>query len=70
MSAKCADQETSQPLNGLHRRSFLRTSAALTATAFVDAGALSGIAHADALTKVQRDKLSPDDTLALMKKGK
>jgi carbonic anhydrase len=33
------------------------------------AAALSSIAHADALTKAQRDKLSPDDILALMKKG-
>ena len=41
----------------------------LTAMAFVGSGALSSIAHAAALTKAQRDKLSPDDILALMKKG-
>jgi carbonic anhydrase len=35
----------------------------------VGAGTLSSIAYADALTKAQRDKLSPDDILALMKKG-
>jgi carbonic anhydrase len=35
----------------------------------VGAGALSSIAYADALTKAQRDKLSPDDILAQMKKG-
>jgi carbonic anhydrase len=69
MCVKCADQETSQPPNRLHRRSLLKASATLTAMAFVGAGALVGIAHADALTKTQRDKLSPDDILALMKKG-
>jgi carbonic anhydrase len=65
----CADQETDQPFDCLHRRSFLKASGAITAMAFVGAGALSSIAYADALTKAQRDKLSPDDVLALMKKG-
>jgi carbonic anhydrase len=69
MCAECSEQELSQPLKPLHRRSFLKASAAITATTFLGAGALSGIAHADALTKAQRDKLSPDDILALMKKG-
>jgi carbonic anhydrase len=41
----------------------------MTAMTFVGLGALGGTAHADALTKAQRDKLSPDDILALMKKG-
>src|ERR1700732_3998789 len=65
----CAKQETGQAPDCLHRRSFLKASGAITAMAFVGAGALSSIAHADALTKAQRDKLSPDDILALMKKG-
>ena len=38
-------------------------------TTFLAGGALSGLAYADALTRAQRDKLSPDDILALMKKG-
>ena len=37
--------------------------------AFMGTGALSNIAHADALTKAKRDKLSPNDILELMKKG-
>jgi carbonic anhydrase len=41
----------------------------MTAMTFAGLGPLSGIAHADALTKAQRDKLSPDEILALMKKG-
>jgi carbonic anhydrase len=69
MCAECSEHKTGQPLNPLHRRSFLRASAAITAMALVGAGALGGTAHADALTKAQRDKLSPDDILALMKKG-
>ena len=69
MCAECSEKELSQALSPLHRRSFLRASAAITATTFLGAGALSGIAHADALTKAQRDKLSPDGILALMKEG-
>jgi carbonic anhydrase len=65
----CAKQETGQPLDCLHRRSFLKASGTITAMALVGTGALSGIAYADALSKAQRDKLSPDDILALMKKG-
>jgi carbonic anhydrase len=68
MCAQCANPETGQAAERLHRRSFLRASAA-TAIAFAGAGVLAGVAHADALTKAQRDKLSPDDVLALMKKG-
>jgi carbonic anhydrase len=68
MCAQCANPETGPAAERLDRRSFLRASAA-TAIAFAGAGLLAGVAHADALTKVQRDKLSPDDVLALMKKG-
>jgi carbonic anhydrase len=52
-----------------HRRGFLRASGAIAAMAFVGSGTLSSIAYADALSKAQRDKLSPADILALMKKG-
>jgi carbonic anhydrase len=69
MCTECLAQEDRQPNNPLPRRSFLKASAAITAMAFVGTGALSGAAHADALTKAQRDKLSPDEVLALMKKG-
>src|ERR1700719_685201 len=64
-----AEHETCQPLDHLHRRSLLKASGAITALAFAGTGMLSSIAYADALTKAQRDKLSPDDILALMKKG-
>ncbi len=65
----CTEQNTDQLVDRLHRRSFLKASGALTALTFVGAGALSSLAYADALTKAQRDKLSPNDILALMKKG-
>jgi carbonic anhydrase len=52
-----------------HRRSFLKASSAVTALAFVGTGTLSRIAYAAALTQAQRDKLTPDGILALMKKG-
>jgi len=51
------------------RRSFLQASGAITAMAFVGTGTLSTIAYADALTKAQRDELTPDAVLALMKAG-
>jgi carbonic anhydrase len=52
-----------------HRRGFLAVCGAITATAFIGTGTLGTIAFADALTKAQRDRLTPDDILALMKKG-
>jgi carbonic anhydrase len=65
----CIEGEFGQPLDCLHRRSFLKASGAISALAFVGTGFLARIALADALTQAQREKLSPDDILALMKKG-
>ena len=65
----CTEQKTRQIVDCPHRRSFLKASGAMTAMAFVGAGAFNTAAHADALTKAQRDKLSPEDILSLMKKG-
>jgi carbonic anhydrase len=68
MCAKCTSLETDRTSDDLHRRNFLKATAT-TAITFASAGALASLAHAGALTKAQRDKLSPDDILALMKKG-
>jgi carbonic anhydrase len=68
MCAKCTSLETDRTPDHLHRRNFLKATAT-TAITFAGAGALASLAHAGALTKAQRDKLSPDDILALMKKG-
>ena len=64
-----ADHEACKCHDHFHRRNFLRSSGAIAALAFVGAGAFSSIAYADALTKAKRDKLTPNDILALMKKG-
>jgi carbonic anhydrase len=64
-----SQREGRQPPASRARRSFFRVCSAVTATALVGTGALSSIAYADALTKAQRDKLTPDDILALAKKG-
>jgi carbonic anhydrase len=52
-----------------HRRSLLKASGAIAAMSFLGAGVLSNIVYADALTKAQRDKLTPDDVLGLLKRG-
>jgi carbonic anhydrase len=51
------------------RRGFLTASAAMATAGFAGASAFSGVAHADAVTKAKRDKLTPDDVISLMKKG-
>jgi carbonic anhydrase len=52
-----------------HRRDFLRASGAIAATTFIGTGTFGRIAYASALTKAERDKMSPDDILARMKAG-
>src|SRR5262249_43512480 len=64
-----AHHKTCQYSSSLHRRSFLSASFAITTLAFAGTGALSSIAYAAAMSKAQREKLTPDDILALMKKG-
>jgi carbonic anhydrase len=66
MSASC---ETCRLPESSRRRGFLKASFAVTALALAGTGPLRSIAYAAALTKAERDKLSPDDILALMKKG-
>jgi carbonic anhydrase len=69
MCLRCQYRKAGQVPDNPGRRSFLKVSAAFTATAIVGAGLPGDIAYADALTKAQRDRLSPDNILALMKKG-
>lgn len=64
MSAHC---ETCSLPQSFHRRGFLKGTGAITALALV--GASRSVAFAAALSKAQRDKMTPDDVLALMKKG-
>jgi carbonic anhydrase len=51
------------------RRNFLKMTGAATALGLAGGGVFTGPAHADALTKAQRDKLSPEQIIEAMKKG-
>jgi carbonic anhydrase len=53
----------------LKRREFCGITASATALGVLGAGFLWGEAYADALTHAQRDKMSPSEIMALMKKG-
>ena len=60
---------TTQAHESLNRRGFLKltgSAAIATALGFTTVGS---VAFAAALTKAQRDKLTPDDIIALMKEG-
>lgn len=61
-------EQSAKISNAANRRHFLGASFAVTALAFAGT-TLSGIAYAAALTKAQREKLTPEAILALMKKG-
>jgi carbonic anhydrase len=51
------------------RRNFLKVAGSAAALGIFGGGALSGAAYADTLTKAQRDKMSPAEIIAVMKKG-
>lgn len=51
------------------RRAFLQAAGAVTAVSALMVGPLLNVAYADARTKAQRDRMTPDDVIALMKKG-
>ena len=53
----------------LNRRSFLKTTSAAAVTAVVTMAPVGNIAYGAALTKAQRDKLTPDQIIELMQKG-
>ena len=65
MSMNCKSCDGSSPVS---RRNFLSASLAVTST-FIGASSFSGLVYADAMSKAKRDKLTPDNVLALMKKG-
>jgi carbonic anhydrase len=64
-----AQHKAGQFLDHPHRRSFLQGSSAIAAMTFMGAGTLSNIAFADALTKAQRDGMTPDQIIVAMKNG-
>src|SRR5262245_39543995 len=54
---------------GVDRRRFLGITSIATATVLLGVTPSPRLGYAAALTKEQRDKLTPDDIIALMKKG-
>jgi carbonic anhydrase len=65
------DSAPSAPMHNdcLQRRSFLKFAGISAATTAFGLASGWQLAYAAALTKAQRDKLTPDDIIALMKKG-
>jgi carbonic anhydrase len=55
--------------NHTTRRSFLKTAGIATAAGLLSAGPFAQLAYAAALSKAQRDKLTPDQIIAMMKRG-
>ena len=53
----------------LNRRSFLKIAGIATAAGLLSATPAGHLVYAAALTKAQREKLTPDDIIALMKRG-
>ena len=51
------------------RRGFLKTAGIATAAALLSAGPFARLAYAAALTQAQRDKLTPDEIIEMMKRG-
>jgi carbonic anhydrase len=55
--------------NHMNRRGFLRVTGIATVAGLLSTSPLGHLAFAAALSKAQRDKLTPDDIIALMRKG-
>ncbi|HXS41701.1 MAG TPA: carbonic anhydrase family protein [Stellaceae bacterium] len=55
--------------DGLRRRNFLKAASAAGALGLAGDGLLAASARADALTKAERDRMTPEDIIAMMKKG-
>lgn len=54
---------------GSGRRNFLKATGAATALGLVGGGLFTGSARGDALTKAQRDKMTPEQIIEAMRKG-
>lgn len=62
-------EDPSRGRNDVNRRSFLRIAGLTTTATVLGVASPGGLVYAAALTKVQRDQLTPDEIIALMKKG-
>jgi carbonic anhydrase len=65
----CEQHQNSLHCDRLRRRSFLKIAGSATAAGIFGVDLVSEAAKADALTKAQRDKMSPTDIIDIMKKG-
>jgi len=63
------DKPSTRRDDHLHRRSFLKSAGIATATTALGMASAWHLAYGAALTKAQREKLTPDDIIDLMKKG-
>jgi len=69
MNARGDKASTVSEVPTLDRRAFLEASTAAAAAAFLGFGLVSRVSFASALTKAQRDTMTPDQVIAMMKKG-
>ena len=65
----CAKCEYAPDFDNLGRRNFLKLAGSAAALGIAGNGLFTGVASADALTKAQRDKMSPDQIIQAMKRG-
>jgi carbonic anhydrase len=68
LTAPCCESGKSADCGRLSRRGFLKAPAFAAAGGLLG-GLFAGAAYADTLTRDQRDKMSADDILAVMKRG-
>ena len=65
----CNTYEYPRQYKGSGRRQFLRLTSAAAVAGFAQITFLSGVARADALTRAQRDRMSPQEIIDDMKQG-
>ena len=65
----CEQHQDSLRCNHLRRRSFLKALGSAPAVGIFGGGLVSEAVYADALTKAQRDKMTPSDIIAVAKRG-
>jgi carbonic anhydrase len=63
------DLAISDCCNHVTRRNFLKAAGMATAAGVLCAGPFTQLAYGAALTRAQRDKLTPDEIIAMMKQG-
>jgi len=65
----CDKLEHHSERGGSGRRNFLKAAGAATALGLVGSALVAGSARADALTKAQRDNMTPEQIIEVMRKG-